>query len=152
MEDIETEPAFFARFSKRNDELEVLASTLDEGDYARECDVAERSFIDAAAGRLHLILEVRRRVQERRLSYWLDRPGNDDRVRQSLLARCALGFEAPWHEAEVFLRAIRYLSVGTGSDEARILLDFVTARLLLEHQREPSIELTDVLAICQRQQ
>ena len=141
---------FFMKLSKRVDELVEMYLSASFEEFDAECKAIELEFSAMACGRSDLALEVLRRLRERQLGYWLDRPGYDEEVKENLLARCALGFEAPWHEGQVLLRAIRYLLGEPSVGEAKVLLKLLTARILPEYDKKPSPVLEDILATCRR--
>ncbi len=139
---------FFANLSAEINKLVLNSSTLTFSEFEEACRVTEAMFSQQILGRCDLELELQRRLQERRLGYWLDRPGNAHAVNEQLLARCALGFEAPWHEGQVFLRAIRYLLTCSTTEDGKKLLKFLVVRATCEQKKNPSPVLEQILDVC----
>ena len=140
---------FFAALAKRLNELVLVSDRLTFDAFVAQSQSIEKEFSEMAEGRPLLLLELLRRLEERRIDYWLDRPGNDSALLESVLDRCALGFESAWHEGCVLLGALRYLLKGPTAEKANTLLRYVTALLSAERERKASPGVNDLLAICE---
>lgn len=114
-------------------------------DFNEQCTASEESFCMEASGRSALIVEIRRRFQECRLRYWIDRPGNTESVKEHLLARCALGFDSSWHQGHVFSGAVQYLSRQSPSPEAQRLVGLITVMIAADFDEKPNPGLADLL-------